>query len=164
MKSVDPFITGFIENNDYLGRPADVLVLKDGAWLAASPPPPPIIVRATRLAHLSSDHPGDVGALIYGLPAKASVAKFYCEAMCRGDSRNGGMGGSVRGLSRPPLPTSLNAARRRISRHNSASCVSSGVPCASNASSVSRAMLRDDVFLRETLSLCSFSSLSSKYA
>ena len=78
------------------------------------------------------------------------------------------MGGSVRGLSRPPCRF-LNAARRRISRHNSASCVSSGVPCASNASSVnassvSRAMLRDDVFLRETLSLCSFSSLSSKYA
>ena len=24
VKSVDPFITGFIENNNYLGRPADV--------------------------------------------------------------------------------------------------------------------------------------------
>jgi glucose/arabinose dehydrogenase len=33
VKSVDPFITGFIENNNYLGRPADVLVLKDGSIL-----------------------------------------------------------------------------------------------------------------------------------
>ena len=33
VKSVDPFITGFIENNKYLGRPADVLVLKDGSML-----------------------------------------------------------------------------------------------------------------------------------
>jgi len=33
VKSVDPFITGFIENNSYLGRPADVLVLKDGSML-----------------------------------------------------------------------------------------------------------------------------------
>jgi glucose/arabinose dehydrogenase len=31
--SVDPFITGFIENNNYLGRPADLLVLKDGSML-----------------------------------------------------------------------------------------------------------------------------------
>ena len=33
VKSVDPFITGFIENNSYLGRPADLLVLKDGSML-----------------------------------------------------------------------------------------------------------------------------------
>ncbi len=33
LKSVDPFITGFIENNNYLGRPADLLVLKDGSML-----------------------------------------------------------------------------------------------------------------------------------
>jgi glucose/arabinose dehydrogenase len=33
VKSVDPFITGFIENNNYVGRPADVLVLKDGSML-----------------------------------------------------------------------------------------------------------------------------------
>jgi len=33
VKSVDPFITGFIENNNYLGRPADLLVLKDGSML-----------------------------------------------------------------------------------------------------------------------------------
>ena len=33
VKSVDPFITGFIENNNYVGRPADVVVLKDGSLL-----------------------------------------------------------------------------------------------------------------------------------
>jgi hypothetical protein len=27
----DPFITGFIENNNYLGRAADLLVLRDGS-------------------------------------------------------------------------------------------------------------------------------------
>jgi len=26
-----PFLTGFIKNNEYLGRPVDVLVLKDGS-------------------------------------------------------------------------------------------------------------------------------------
>jgi glucose/arabinose dehydrogenase len=33
VKSVEPFITGFIENNNYLGRPVDVLVMKDGSLL-----------------------------------------------------------------------------------------------------------------------------------
>ena len=35
VKSVDPFITGFIENNKYLGRPADLLFLKDGSMLVS---------------------------------------------------------------------------------------------------------------------------------
>jgi glucose/arabinose dehydrogenase len=33
VKSIDPFITRFIENNTYFGRPADVLVLKNGSML-----------------------------------------------------------------------------------------------------------------------------------
>lgn len=33
VKSVEPFITGFIENNNYIGRPVDVLVMKDGSLL-----------------------------------------------------------------------------------------------------------------------------------
>jgi glucose/arabinose dehydrogenase len=32
-QSMEPFITGFIENNNYLGRPVDVLFTKDGAML-----------------------------------------------------------------------------------------------------------------------------------
>jgi len=30
---MEPFLSGFIENNEYLGRPVDVLVLKDGSLL-----------------------------------------------------------------------------------------------------------------------------------
>lgn len=33
VKSVEPFLTGFIENNNYLGRPVDVQQLKDGSLL-----------------------------------------------------------------------------------------------------------------------------------
>jgi glucose/arabinose dehydrogenase len=33
VKSIEPFITGFLENNNYVGRPADVVVLKDGSML-----------------------------------------------------------------------------------------------------------------------------------
>src|SRR5260221_8922045 len=33
VKSVKPFITGFLENNNYLGRPADLQVMKDGSLL-----------------------------------------------------------------------------------------------------------------------------------
>jgi len=33
--SMEPFITGFIENNNYIGRPADVLVIKDGSLLVS---------------------------------------------------------------------------------------------------------------------------------
>jgi glucose/arabinose dehydrogenase len=33
--SVEPFLTGFLENNSYIGRPADVLVAKDGALLVS---------------------------------------------------------------------------------------------------------------------------------
>ena len=35
VKSVAPFITGFLENNNYLGRPVDVQVLKDGSMLVS---------------------------------------------------------------------------------------------------------------------------------
>jgi glucose/arabinose dehydrogenase len=34
-KSMEPFLTGFIENNNYIGRPADVLFTKDGAMLVS---------------------------------------------------------------------------------------------------------------------------------
>lgn len=33
VKSTEPFITGFIENNNYLGRPVDMAWLKDGSML-----------------------------------------------------------------------------------------------------------------------------------
>jgi glucose/arabinose dehydrogenase len=33
LKSLDSFITGFIDNNNYVGRPVDLLVLKDGSLL-----------------------------------------------------------------------------------------------------------------------------------
>ncbi|HEU0199872.1 MAG TPA: PQQ-dependent sugar dehydrogenase [Burkholderiaceae bacterium] len=32
---MEPFLTGLVENNEYLGRPADVLVLKDGSLLVS---------------------------------------------------------------------------------------------------------------------------------
>ena len=32
---MEPFLTGFIENNEYLGRPVDVLVLEDGSLLVS---------------------------------------------------------------------------------------------------------------------------------
>lgn len=35
VKSVEPFLTGFIENNNYIGRPADVTVMKDGSLLVS---------------------------------------------------------------------------------------------------------------------------------
>jgi glucose/arabinose dehydrogenase len=34
-ESMEPFITGFIENNNYLGRPVDVLFAKDGSMLVS---------------------------------------------------------------------------------------------------------------------------------
>jgi glucose/arabinose dehydrogenase len=33
--SIEPFVTGFIENNNYIGRPADVMVMKDGSLLVS---------------------------------------------------------------------------------------------------------------------------------
>jgi glucose/arabinose dehydrogenase len=35
VKSSEPFITGFIENNSYIGRPADVEIMKDGSLLVS---------------------------------------------------------------------------------------------------------------------------------
>ena len=34
-RKVEPFLTGLVENNGYLGRPVDVLVLKDGSLLVS---------------------------------------------------------------------------------------------------------------------------------
>jgi len=45
---VEPFLTGLVENNQYLGRPADVLVMKDG----------PLLV--------SDDHNGAIYRVTYG--------------------------------------------------------------------------------------------------
>ena len=33
MRSQEPFLTGFIQNNQYIGRPVDVQVMKDGSML-----------------------------------------------------------------------------------------------------------------------------------
>ena len=35
VKSVEPFLTGFIENNSYIGRPVDVQPMKDGSLLVS---------------------------------------------------------------------------------------------------------------------------------
>jgi glucose/arabinose dehydrogenase len=35
VKSVEPFLTGFVEDNKYLGRPVDVQVMKDGSILVS---------------------------------------------------------------------------------------------------------------------------------
>jgi glucose/arabinose dehydrogenase len=32
---LEPFLTGFVENNSYLGRPVDFLVMKDGSLLVS---------------------------------------------------------------------------------------------------------------------------------
>jgi glucose/arabinose dehydrogenase len=45
---VEPFLTGLVENNSYLGRPVDVLVLKDGSLL------------------VSDDHAGAIYRVSYG--------------------------------------------------------------------------------------------------
>jgi glucose/arabinose dehydrogenase len=35
VKSVEPFLTGFVEDNKYIGRPVDVQVMKDGSMLVS---------------------------------------------------------------------------------------------------------------------------------
>jgi glucose/arabinose dehydrogenase len=35
VRSIEPFLTGFIQNNQYIGRPVDVQVMKDGALLVS---------------------------------------------------------------------------------------------------------------------------------
>src|SRR5262249_40005977 len=35
VKSWEPFLTGFLQNNDYIGRPVDVQVMKDGSLLVS---------------------------------------------------------------------------------------------------------------------------------
>jgi glucose/arabinose dehydrogenase len=54
VKSTEPFITGFLENNSYLGRPVDVLQMKDGSLL------------------VSDDYNGAVYRITYGKPKVAA--------------------------------------------------------------------------------------------
>ena len=35
MKSIEPFITGFLVDNKYIGRPVDVQQMKDGSLLVS---------------------------------------------------------------------------------------------------------------------------------
>ena len=35
VSKIEPFLTGWVENNEYLGRPVDVLVMKDGSLLVS---------------------------------------------------------------------------------------------------------------------------------
>ncbi|MGP0095095.1 MAG: PQQ-dependent sugar dehydrogenase [Xanthobacteraceae bacterium] len=48
VKSLEPFLTGFVDDNTYLGRPVDVLVMKDGSLL------------------VSDDHNGAIYRISYG--------------------------------------------------------------------------------------------------
>jgi glucose/arabinose dehydrogenase len=32
---IEPFLTGFVKDNQYLGRPVDVMVMKDGSLLVS---------------------------------------------------------------------------------------------------------------------------------
>jgi glucose/arabinose dehydrogenase len=54
VKSMEPFISGFLENNSYVGRPVDVLQMKDGSLL------------------VSDDYNGAVYRITYGKPKVAS--------------------------------------------------------------------------------------------
>jgi len=53
VKSVEPFITGFLHNNEYWGRPVDVHIMKDGSML------------------VSDDYAGAVYRVTYGAGGKA---------------------------------------------------------------------------------------------
>ena len=53
VKSVEPFLTGFLENNNYVGRPVDVQPMKDGSLL------------------ISDDWNGAVYRVTYGKPRVA---------------------------------------------------------------------------------------------
>jgi glucose/arabinose dehydrogenase len=55
VKSTEVFITGFLENNSYIGRPVDVVFLKDGSML------------------ISDDFNGAVWRVTYGNPKSAAV-------------------------------------------------------------------------------------------
>jgi len=35
VKNIDPLITGFLEDNKYIGRPVDVMQMKDGSLLVS---------------------------------------------------------------------------------------------------------------------------------
>jgi glucose/arabinose dehydrogenase len=54
VKSTEPFITGFLENNSYIGRPVDVMQMKDGSLL------------------VSDDWNGAVYRITYGKPRVAA--------------------------------------------------------------------------------------------
>jgi glucose/arabinose dehydrogenase len=55
VKSIEPFITGFIQDNNYVGRPVDMEWLKDGSML------------------LSDDYNGAVYHITYGAPQHVSM-------------------------------------------------------------------------------------------
>jgi glucose/arabinose dehydrogenase len=57
VKSVEPFLTGFLEDNKYVGRPVDVMQMKDGSLL------------------LSDDWNGAVYRISYGKPGKMASGK-----------------------------------------------------------------------------------------
>ena len=38
VKSTERFLTGFLENNNYIGRPVDVEIMKDGSMLVSDEP------------------------------------------------------------------------------------------------------------------------------
>jgi glucose/arabinose dehydrogenase len=57
VQSIEPFITGFIVDNNYIGRPADIEWLKDGSML------------------LSDDYNGAVYHITYGPPRQAGMGR-----------------------------------------------------------------------------------------
>ena len=64
VKSMEPFITGFLEDNKYVGRPVDVMQMKDGSML------------------VSDDWNGAVYRVTYGKPKVAVEVKRQRNRHC----------------------------------------------------------------------------------
>ena len=91
---VEPFLTGLVENNAYLGRPVDVLVLKDGSLL------------------VSDDHNGAVYRVSYGEVGSAVARRGAGGAPAAGARRARPRGRVVRG-ARGGVP-GLSRAERAV--------------------------------------------------
>ena len=65
VKSIEPFITGFLVNNKYIGRPVDMEWMKDGSML------------------LSDDYNGAVYRITYGPHASARSIRLGFDGACR---------------------------------------------------------------------------------
>ena len=129
-RSMEPFITGFIQNNNYVGRPVDVLPMKDGSLLV-SDDFNGAVYRVSRAGAAARNEGSGAASPRRPDPALRLVAAAWAESIDRAPVRRASRVTATRG-NRSIRMCHRSARKRRPTSSSSSTC--SAKSCAASSS------------------------------